>query len=150
MAVYDVFTSECPNDLFPIQRTNDLFGVLSGDAEEEACDIRLVVDPEEGDDGELHFYFELRQYTGRCLVCNLTYSLPQVFGRHPIINLKGLVSDIASHAGWEPGDVRWHAGTMGSLSGVLYRTPLVPIQNKGKQSWLNSFLRPPGMPLRVC
>ena len=55
MAVYDVFTPECLNDLFPIQRTNDFFDALFGDAEEGAYDIRLVVDPEESDDGELHF-----------------------------------------------------------------------------------------------
>ena len=51
MAVYDVFTPECLNDLFPIQRTNDFFDALFGDAEEGAYDIRLVVDPEESDDG---------------------------------------------------------------------------------------------------
>ena len=67
MAVYDVFTPECLNDLFPIQRTNDFFDALFGDAEEGAYDIRLVVDPEESDDGELHFYFELHQRAGRCL-----------------------------------------------------------------------------------
>ena len=72
MAVYDVFTPECLNDLFPIQRTNDFFDALFGDAEEGAYDIRLVVDPEESDDGELHFYFELHQRAGRCLVCSLT------------------------------------------------------------------------------
>ena len=81
MAVYDVFTPECLNDLFPIQRTNDFFDALFGDAEEGAYDIRLVVDPEESDDGELHFYFELHQRAGRCLVCSLTYGLPQVFER---------------------------------------------------------------------
>ena len=79
MAVYDVFTPECLNDLFPIQRTNDFFDALFGDAEEGAYDIRLVVDPEESDDGELHFYFELHQRAGRCLVCSLTYGLPQFF-----------------------------------------------------------------------
>ena len=42
MAVYDVFTPECLNDLFPIQRTNDFFDALFGDAEEGAYDIRLV------------------------------------------------------------------------------------------------------------
>ena len=84
------------------------------------------------DDGELHFYFELHQRAGRCLVCSLTYGLPQVFERHPIINLKGLVSDIASRAGWELDDVWWRIGTTESLSSALHRIPLVLIQNKGK------------------
>ena len=117
MAVYDVFTPECLNDLFPIQRTNDFFDALFGDAEEGAYDIRLVVDPEESDDGGLHFYFELHQRAGRCLVCSLTY---------------GLVSDIASRAGWELDDVWWRIGTTESLSSALHRIPLVLIQNKGK------------------
>ena len=130
MAVYDVFTPECLNDLFPIQRTNDFFDALFGDAEDGAYDIRLVVDPEESDDGELHFYFELHQRAGRCLVCSLTYGLPQVFERHPIINLKGLVRQ--SRAGWELDDVWWRIGTTESLSSALHRIPLVLIQNKGK------------------
>ena len=112
--------------------TNDFFDALFGDAEEGAYDIRLVVDPEESDDGELHFYFELHQRAGRCLVCSLTYGLPQVFERHPIINLKGLVSDIASRAGWKLDDVWWPIGTTESLTSALHRIPLVLIQNKGK------------------
>ena len=64
--------------------------------------------------------------------CSLTYGLPQVFERHPIINLKGLVSDIASRAGWELDDVWWRIGTTESLSSALHRIPLVLIQNKGK------------------
>ena len=34
MAVCDVFTPECLNDLFPQQRTDDFFDALFGDAEE--------------------------------------------------------------------------------------------------------------------
>ena len=66
MAVYDVFTPECLNDLFPIQRTNDFFDALFGDAEEGAYDIRLVVDPEESDDGELHFYSTSARAAASC------------------------------------------------------------------------------------
>ena len=104
MAVCDVFPPECLTDLFPPQRT-----------------------------GELHFYFELHQRAGRCLVCSLTYGLPQVFERHPIINLKGLVGDIAQRAGWELNDVWWRIGTTESLSSALHRIPLVLIQNKGSK-----------------
>ena len=76
--------------------------------------------------------FTSNSTAGRCLVCSLTYGLPQVFERHPIINLKGLVSDIASRAGWELDDVWWRIGTTESLSSALHRIPLVLIQNKGK------------------
>ena len=57
MAVCDVFTPECLNDLFPPQRTDDFFDALFGDAEEGAYDIRLAVDPEESDDGDSAFLF---------------------------------------------------------------------------------------------
>ncbi|MFR0875985.1 MAG: hypothetical protein ACLSHC_16430 [Bilophila wadsworthia] len=85
---------------------------------------------EESDDGELHF--TSNSTNAGPLLVNLTYSLPQVFERHPIINLKGLVSDIASRAGWELDDVWWRIGTTESLSSALHRIPLVLIQNKGK------------------
>ena len=133
MAVCDVFTPECLTDLFPPQRTDEFFDALFGDAEEGAYDIRLTLDPEESGDGELHFYFELHQRTGRCLVCSLTYGLPQVFERHPVIILKGLVGDIAGHAGWDADEVWWRIGTTESLSSAFHRIPLVLIQNKGNK-----------------
>ena len=124
MAVYDVFTPECLNDLFPIQRTNDFFDALFGDAEEGAYDIRLVVDPEESDDGELHFYFELHQRAGRCLVCSLTYGLPQVFQRHPVLNVAGVARAVAEKLGWPADKVRWWLGHTEEVSRSLHVIPL--------------------------
>ena len=116
--------------IFPASRADDFFDALFGGAEEGAYDIGLVCRGVEAQKAKLAF--ELRQRPGKCLACNLTYGLPQVFERHPIINLKGLVSDIASRAGWELDDVWWRIGTTESLSSALHRIPLVLIQNKGK------------------
>ena len=118
------------DEIFPATRADDFFDALFGGAEEGAYDICLVC--REATPEAVRLAFELRQRPGKCLVCNLTYGLPQVFERHPIINLKGLVSDIASRAGWELDDVWWRIGTTESLSSALHRIPLVLIQNKGK------------------
>ena len=124
MAVYDVFTPECLNDLFPIQRTNDFFDALFGDAEEGAYDIRLVVDPEESDDGELHFYFELHQRAGRCLVCSLTYGLPQVFQRHPVLNVAGVARDVGKRLGWPTESLKWRLGHTEEVNSEVHAIPL--------------------------
>ena len=54
MAVYDVFTPECLNDLFPIQRTNDFFDALFGDAEEGAYDVWWRIGTTESLSSALH------------------------------------------------------------------------------------------------
>lgn len=135
MTASAIFTPERLNDLFPAQRTDAFFDALFGDVEEGAYDIRLTFDAStEEETNELRFFFELHQRPGRCLVCSLTYGLPQVFERHPIINLKGLVSELATLANWDLDDVWWRIGSTESLSNALHRIPLVLIRNKGKAS----------------
>ena len=88
----ELFTAEVLAELFPETRTNDFFEALFGDTEEGAYDISLHF---AGQTQEmLNFEFRLNQRPGRCLACNLTYGLPEVFTRHPIINVKGLVKKI--------------------------------------------------------
>lgn len=134
MTVQERFTDEQLAQLFPQTRTDAFFEALFGGAEEGAYDIHLVlgdnadVNPEE----ELRFYFELRQRPGHCLVCSLTYGLPQVFERHPIIDIKGLVAELAQCAGWDANDVWWRIGTTESLSDALHRIPLILLRTKAK------------------
>ena len=81
------------DEIFPAQRTDDFFDALFGGAEEGAYDIRLVcrnVTPVRA-----QLAFELRQRPGKCLVCNLTYGLPQVFQRHPVLNVAGVAKAVA-------------------------------------------------------
>ncbi|MEG2004915.1 MAG: pancreas/duodenum homeobox protein 1 [Bilophila sp.] len=133
MTVSAIFTQERLNSLFPPQRTDAFFEALFGDAEEGAYDISLTLDEtEEPVEGELRFHFALHQRPGRCLVCSLTYGLPQVFERHPIINLKGLVSELAELAGWDLEEVWWRMGTTESLSSAFHRIPLVLLQHRDK------------------
>ena len=89
-----IFTSERLEHIFPAQRSTDFFEALYGDADEAAFDVKLAFDGAAS--GRLNFQFQLVQRPGKCLACNLTYGLPKVFTRHPVINLTGLVSDIAA------------------------------------------------------
>ncbi len=121
-------------ELFPRERTDAFFEALFGGAEEGAYDIYLV--PDEGtdtnSDNELRFYFELRQRPGHCLVCSLTYGLPQVFERHPIINVKGLIGEISRLVGWNADEVWWRIGSTQSISDALHRIPLTLLRQESK------------------
>ena len=103
-----LFTPDSLEALFPAERADRFFEALFGDADEGAYDIRLDYDGFQDD--RLRFLFHLTERPGKCLSCSLTYGLPHVFSRHPVINVAGLVHDVdqllnGSHrcADWEMG-----------------------------------------------
>ncbi len=105
-----LFTPERLESLFPADRADRFFEALFGDAREGAYDIRLDYDGTQDD--QLRFLFHLSERPGKCLSCSLTYGLPHVFSRHPVINVAGLVDGIdrllnGSHHCAEPG--KWAA-----------------------------------------
>lgn len=87
-----IFTPVVLEQLFPKERTDDFFEALFGDKDEGAYDICL--DYNKNENNKLYFTLSLKQREGKCLVCSLTYGLPEVFSRHPIINLNGLMEEI--------------------------------------------------------
>lgn len=89
-----LFPDEVLAELFPSGRTNDFFEALFGDAAEGAYDITLRYYGYEKNTRALQFNLDLHERPGCCLVCSLTHGLPEVFSRHPVINVKGLVSEI--------------------------------------------------------
>lgn len=109
------------DSLFPPEVADAFFEALYGEAEEGAYDIKLVF--RKGDASALLLAFELHQRAGKCLVCNLTYGLPQVFQRHPIINVAGLSQRIAAAAGWS-GPVKFELGRTEEQSTALHSVPL--------------------------
>lgn len=119
----DLFTQETLSKLFPAERANDFFDALFGDAEEGAYDIKLAF--KGGSDSTLHFELELHERPGRCLACNLTYGLPEVFSRHPVINIKGLVAAIDTALGDAASCADWRLGTTNSVSKSLHTIPLL-------------------------
>ena len=87
-----VFKPERMAAMFPPDRADQFFEALLGDRDEGAYDIALVYNGARED--ELHFAFQLTERPGKCLSCSLTYGLPHVFSRHPIIDIASVVRDI--------------------------------------------------------
>ena len=87
-----LFTPENLRTIFPEERSNDFFDALFGDPEEGAYDIELAYRELRGN--TLIMELRLHERPNRCLACNLTQGLPQVFSRHPIINIKGVVKEL--------------------------------------------------------
>jgi hypothetical protein len=88
----NLFTKERLDEIFPADRADAFFEALYGDASEGAYDISLKFSKIEAN--SLVFEFHLKQRPGKCLACNLTYGLPTVFSRHPIINLDKITDQI--------------------------------------------------------
>lgn len=110
------------DSIFPSkERTDAFFDALFGGAEEGAYDIRLVCRTVEANRAALAF--ELHQRPGKCLACNLTYGLPQVFQRHPVLNVAGVARAVADHLGWT--EVSWKLGATEEISRELHAIPLL-------------------------
>ncbi len=120
MGLYsDIFTEDRLTTLFPPARTDLFFEALFGEAEEGSYDIILqyrggVVD-------KLDFALQLAERPGKCLACNLTYGLPQVFSRHPVINIRGLAEDVAEAVGRKLAD--WRLGATQEIDKMLHSIP---------------------------
>jgi len=87
----DLFTEDVMQELLPARRADDFFEALFGDADEGAYDIALSFQGYDERNHILNFDLELRERPGRCLSCNLTSGLPEVFSRHKVIDIAGLV-----------------------------------------------------------
>jgi hypothetical protein len=108
--------------VFPHNRADLFFEALYGDSSEGAYDIRLVFIKQTGN--SLLFEFHLTQRQGKCLACNLTYGLPQVFSRHPVIDVKGVVKKIGQLMDGQGKIVEWKLGSTREISRTLHVIPL--------------------------
>ncbi|RUM45650.1 MAG: pancreas/duodenum homeobox protein 1 [Desulfocapsa sp.] len=103
-----LFTPDVLLQMFPKERSNEFFDALFGDADEGAYDIELAYG---GTDGKsLTMELRLHERPGCCLACNLTQGLPQVFSRHPIINVKGVAEDVNNLLGDTASVNEWSLG----------------------------------------
>ena len=119
----NVFTRHVLDNLFPEDRADRFFDALYGDVSEGTYDIGLEF--KEHRQGRLVFEIHLKQRHGKCLSCNLTYGLPEVFSRHPIINIKGLVREIGNLLNSRATCTDWHLGSTREVSGELHVIPLI-------------------------
>lgn len=91
-AIKNIFTREFCDTLLPPHTSDRFFEALYGDVSEGAYDIRLNC--ESVRPGTVELGFHLTQRPGKCLVCSLTYGLPKVFARHPLIDIQGMIQKI--------------------------------------------------------
>ncbi len=117
-----IFTEDVLNELFPDNRSDRFFDALYGDAAEGAYDIHLKFEGYSGN--QLQFAFHLSQRPDKCLACNLTYGLPDVFSRHPIIDIKGLAGRIDQLLNGQGKCVDWQMGRTREISATLHIIPL--------------------------
>lgn len=120
----ELFNQETLLKLFPKSRSDDFFEALFGDASEGAYDICLAF---VGSPGPKTYNFELqlKQRPGKCLACNLTYGLPEVFSRHPGLNIKGLAAEIGKQLGLAQEEISWKLGVTKSVSNALHTIPFI-------------------------
>jgi len=121
-SLQDIFSKEKLENLFPKDRADAFFDALYGDTSEGAYDISLRYKGSQGN--ELQFEFRLEQRPGKCLACNLTYGLPEVFSRHPVINVRGLVAGIMRLLSKDIDSIKWKIGGTTEISKKLHVIPL--------------------------
>ena len=120
----ELFNPESLQQLFPKARSDEFFEALFGDASEGAYDICLEF-ASNPDPKTYKFELHLKQRPGKCLACNLTYGLPEVFSRHPGLNIKGLAAELAVKLGLPPEQVTWKLGVTKSVSKALHIIPFI-------------------------
>ena len=118
----DLFNRAALKSLFPRERAGRFFDALFGDPSEGAYDIGLEFKGHNRDN--LLFEFHLSQRPGKCLACNLTLGLPEVFSRHPVINVKGLIKEIDKLLDGRARCVGWKLGYTREVSDTLHVIPL--------------------------
>jgi hypothetical protein len=117
-----LFSRQVLDEIFPPDRADRFFEALFGDAEEGAYDIHLAY--RSGNDDHIDFEFELKQRPGKCLACNLTYGLPDVFRRHPVIDIAGVVRQIDARMTNGKRCGEWSLGRTREISRELHALPL--------------------------
>ena len=118
-----LFIPDVLKQLFPKDRSDQFFDALYGDVEEGAYDISLEFIGSRGN--RLEFMLRLTQRPGKCITCSLTYGLPEVFTRHPIINIKGLVQNIGALLDSSGQVADWQLGPTQEVSDVVHVIPFV-------------------------
>lgn len=115
----EIFSDDALAAIFPADRADAFFDALFGDVDEGSYDITLCYGGNNGD--RLSFELRLDQRPGKCLACNLTYGLPQVFTRHPIINLQGVADAVAKAAGRD--SATWQLGATREVTNAQHVIP---------------------------
>lgn len=118
-----ILTNDALAQIFPKERSNEFFDALFGDASEGSYDIELTY--RGVDNNTLTMDLRLHERPNCCLVCNLTQGLPQVFSRHPIINVEGVVREIDGLLGDDATCGEWSLGRTEQQQSSLHVIPIL-------------------------
>ncbi|MFT5699666.1 MAG: hypothetical protein ACI8ZB_002527 [Desulforhopalus sp.] len=118
-----ILSKETLSQIFPKERSDEFFDALFGDASEGAYDIELGYRGVENN--TLTMDLILHERPNCCLACNLTQGLPQVFSRHPVINIEGVVREIDALLG---DDVRCGEWRLGHTEQQQRNLHVIPVQ----------------------
>ncbi len=129
--IESVITDEFLKELFPLEKADEFFEALYGGVESGAFDILLKSAGFNETGNVLHLEFRLRERPGKCLACNLTYGLPQVFARHPVIDLEGIVNRIGEAVAPDYRVKEWRLGSTMSVGPKEDAIPLEIMLEKG-------------------
>ena len=122
--VNEIFTKEVLADILPPQLSDNFFEALYGDANEGAYNINLSFKDYDVEKKILSFELELHERPEKCLACNLTYGLPDVFSRHPLINIKGMVKKIEALLEGDAKCISWELGRTQTPASNMHAIPL--------------------------
>ncbi|MDZ7640981.1 MAG: pancreas/duodenum homeobox protein 1 [Desulfurivibrio sp.] len=122
--IKEVLNEEKLTAIFPAGRADQFFEALLGDAAEGSYDIKLALHRYNPADKTLEMALELHERPGKCLACNLTYGLPEVFSRHPIIDVKGVVEAVDQALGADLSCQDWRLGPTREAGKGMHYIPL--------------------------
>lgn len=116
-----VFTPEYLDEVFPLEKSDQFFEAMYGDASEGSYDIKLRF--EASTSSELQFLLHLEQRPEKCLACNLTYGLPQVFSRHPLLAMGRVADQLAKKI--DRTVASWTFSPTREISQTLHAVPFI-------------------------
>ena len=119
-----LFSDRILTEIFPPSKADAFFEALFGDADEGAFDIALKFTQHDQDNSRLLFELHLTERPGKCLACNLTYGMPAVFARHPVIDINGVVKDIDRRIDGPAKCGGWQLGHTKTVNSTLHIIPL--------------------------
>jgi hypothetical protein len=117
-----IFSKDMLTKIFPSEKADQFFELLYGDADEGSYDIDLSYSGYHS--GQMEFVFNLRRRHGKCLACNLTYGLPQVFSRHPTLDIEGIIEQFRQIMDGMIEITHWQLGSTREISRDLHIIPL--------------------------
>ena len=119
-----MISTESIKNLLPKERVKAFFEAFYFD-EEPAYDLELALGDFDEERRLLRLELRLLARPGQCLACNLTWGLPAVFKKHPILDLEGLVKETEKFLPKGLKVKSWELGPTEERSPELHVIPLL-------------------------